>query len=94
MTGLELGARFKNWPENLPREDLVRFTREFANELRRVEQTIAEAFPDEFPLGDGENFPADQRLVEFDASEMASKAVDEIKLLRSYIAVNRREPRD
>lgn len=85
MTGLEPGARFKDWPENLPRDDLVRFTREFAKELRRVEQTIAEAFPDEFPLGDGESFPTSQRLVELDASEMASKAVGEIKLLRSYI---------
>lgn len=89
MSGLELGANFKDWPENLPREDLVRLLRGYANECRKTEQILGAAFPGEFPLGDGKNFPTGHRLVEVDASEIATKAVAEIRRLRSIVRVFR-----
>lgn len=83
----EPGAKFKDWPENLPREDLVRLLRGYAGMCMRVEQCIAEAFPDQFPLGDGEDFPADQRLVvDQDAEAMADLAIREIVTLRVKVA--------
>lgn len=76
-------SKFANWPENLPREDLVRLLRGYANVARKVEQTIAASFPDEFPLGDGDIVPVDERVViDHDAVAMAEKAVAELDRLR------------
>lgn len=80
----EVADKFANWPENLPREDLIRLLRGFANLARKVEQTIAAAFPDEYPLGDGDIIPSDQRIVvDGDALLMAEKVVAEVARLRS-----------
>lgn len=76
-------SKFADWPENLPREDLIRLLRGYADMARRVEQIIADAFPDQYPLGDGDVLPSDQRLViDEDAVAMAEKAVVEIERLR------------
>lgn len=78
------GAKFKDWPENLPREDLVRLLRGYANECRHVEQNIAAAFPDQYPLGDGEYVPRNQRVViDESADDMSLMAAEAITALRA-----------
>lgn len=78
------GDKFRDWPENLPREDLIRLLRGYAGECRHVEQNIAAAFPDEYPLGDGVYVPRDQRVViDEGADEMSLRAASAITDLRA-----------
>lgn len=89
------GAKFKDWPENLPREDLVRLLRGYANECNHVVQNIAAAFPDRYPLGDGENVPREQRVViDESADDMSLMAAEEITELRAELSDLRREAAD
>lgn len=73
---------FTNWPEHLTHKELVDQLRRHAWDQHRVGQIIAQAFPADYPLGDGEIIPIGQRLVLDDAQTMAAKAVAEIGRLR------------
>lgn len=86
-------SKFTDWPENLPREELIRLLRGYAWKDHQAAQIIATAFPDEYPLGDGEIIPADERVVfDEDSIAMAEKAVAKIDQLRAsvYSKINRR----
>jgi NTP pyrophosphatase (non-canonical NTP hydrolase) len=77
-------GRFVNWPENLPREELIRLARGYAAECHQVEQIIAAAFPAEFPLGDGEALPTHERATgDHTPTTMAMRAARAISELRA-----------
>lgn len=79
-------SKFTDWPENLPREELIRLLRGYAWKDHQAAQIIATAFPDEYPLGDGEIIPADERVVfDEDSIAMAEKAAGEINRLRTEV---------
>jgi hypothetical protein len=75
-----------NYPHNLPRDYLIHHVKGHASECMNVERIIADAFPDEFPYGDGEVFPADQRVIAIDTpTSMAMRAAREIESLRAQL---------
>jgi hypothetical protein len=75
--------RFKDWPENLPREELIRLLRGYCGELLKVEQMLASLFPDMYPLGDGEVVPVDYRETgEATPEILAAQTVAEVSRLR------------
>lgn len=77
---------FENWPENLPREDLVRLLRGYATEYWRAEQALAGLFPDRYPLGDGEVIPADERVVLMeDLQILVAETIAEVERLRAAV---------
>jgi len=54
------GDKFKNWPENLSREDLIHFVRGAMSEAVEVETILGAALG--YPLGDGVVWPKDRRV--------------------------------
>lgn len=71
---------FENWPENLPRAELVRLLRGFASEAVEVEKLLGIALG--YPLGDGEVCPDDQPVVgEHTPVTLAMQAADRIREL-------------
>lgn len=79
-------SKFDNWPENLPREDLIRLLRGFSTECFKIEQVLAATMPELYPLGDGVNVPSDQRVVvDATAMSLAVDVVEEIKRLRALL---------
>lgn len=85
--------KFDNWPENLPREDLIRLLRGYAKECHYVEQIIADVIPEDYPLTDWEpGFPADgilpaqeRAIGDATPTSMAMHAASKIRDLQKQI---------
>lgn len=76
----------EDWLEDYSRKDLVRTLRAYAKYQHDMEQTLASVFPDDYPYGDGENCPSDERYLGEAPEELAERVRREVEHLRDAFA--------